>query len=125
MQQAKKTQRPFERQREINQRRRVERHRVPLREEWHAALIVGIPKWQFAMPETVSLKMCKWICKKTKIARDECFQAEDDLRKRCKNQQSEENSKTQGREKFFGEVVAAGLLHAQIKASREMKSNCA
>jgi hypothetical protein len=112
MQQAEKTQRPRERQREINQRGRIERHGVPLREERDAALIVRIPKWQFAAPETVTLKVSEWIRKETEVTRDKSFQAKNDLRERGKNEQREEDSKTHGREKFFGEVVAAGLLHA-------------
>jgi len=67
--------------------------------------------------------MRKRIRKKSEVARDESLQAEDDLWKRGENQQREEDSKSHGREKFFGEVVAAGRLHAQIKTGGDVNCN--
>ena len=75
------------------------------------------------MPETFPLKMRERIGKKSEVARDKSFHAEDDLRERGENQQRKENAKAQGRENFFGEVVAAGLLHAQIKTGGGVKCN--
>ena len=124
MQQAEKTQRPFERQREINQRRRIERHRVPLGEERHAAVIVGIPKWNFAAPETFALEVGEWIDEKSKVADNERLQAEDNLRKRRENQQREENSEWQRFEPFV-EWIFYFALHAQIKTGGVAKCNCA
>ena len=76
MQEAKKTQRPFERQREINQRWRIQWHRVPLREERNAAVVVRIPERNFTAPEALALEMREWIREKAEVARDECFQTE-------------------------------------------------
>ena len=55
------------------------------------------------------------IGKESKIADDEGFQAEQNLRKRRENQQREKNPKARGREKSSRRIVAAVRLHAQIK----------
>src|ERR1035438_4470410 len=124
MQQAEKTQRPLQRQQEVNQRRWVERHGVPLCEKRYTAIVVRIPEWQFSVPETFALKMGDGIREKSVIADDEGFQAGQNLWKRGQNQQREENSKSHGRKKSFSEVVAAGRLHTQIKTSGGAKCNC-
>src|ERR1039458_6680337 len=117
MRQTEKAQRPFERQCEINQRGRVERHRVPLRQERHAAVVVRIPKRQFAAPETFLLKMRERIDKKSIVARDESFQTEQHLRKRGENQQREEQAEAQRREPiqravlvWFSHEFCGGIL---------------
>jgi hypothetical protein len=63
------------------------------------------------------------IRKETEVTRDKRFQAEEHLRERGENQQREEKSKARGREKFFGEVIVAGWLHAQIKTGGGGKCN--
>ncbi len=63
------------------------------------------------------------IGKKTKVPRDKSLDTEDYLRERRKNQQREQDAEAERREKFFGEVVAAGLLHAQIKTGGGVKCN--
>src|SRR5437773_5971031 len=57
VQQTKETERPTQRQQKINQRGRVKRHGVPLCQQGSAAIVIRIPKRQFASPETLALKV--------------------------------------------------------------------
>ena len=77
------------------------------------------------MPQAFLLEMRERIGKKSKVTRDEGFEAEHHLRKTGEHQQREKNSEARGREKFFGESGWAGRLHAQIKTGGGGKCNCA
>ena len=72
-----------------------------------------------------ALKMRERIGKKTEVARDEGFQAEDDLRECGEHQQREEDAKARRRRNFLGESRLAVRLHAQIKTGGGGKCNCA
>src|SRR5208283_932362 len=98
MQQAENPQRPCQRQQQINQRRRVKRHRVPLSEKRHAAVVVGIPERQFTTSETFLLKVGEGIGEEAVVAHNERLQSEQDLRERGEDQQGKQDSKTQRRE---------------------------
>ncbi len=98
VQETKEAQRPHQRKREINQRRRIQRHGVPLRQERRAAIAERIPERQFALPETLLLKEGGRVGKKTIITNDKGLQSDQHLWKRGENEQREQNPKTQGRE---------------------------
>lgn len=85
MEQAEEVQRPRQREQQIEQRGRIQAHRVPLGQERDAAIIVGIPEWQFAVPETLPLVMGNGIGKHSEVARDKGCQTGQDLRKGGKN----------------------------------------
>ena len=98
MQQAEKTQRPRKRQQEVNERRWVERHGVPLGKQGNAAVVVGVPKRELAAPKTFFLEMRERISEEPIVARNKRLPAENDLRKRCDDQQGEQNAKARRRE---------------------------
>ena len=117
-----------QRQQEINQRQRVERHGVPLREKRHTAIVAGIPERQFPVPETFLLKMGEGIGEKSIVADDEGFQSEEDLRKRGENQQRQQQRKPPGRKPWVNRVsgFTCGWLHpGTIKTSDGAKCNAA
>src|SRR5258706_9305392 len=94
MQQAKEAQPPPQGKQQVNQRRWIKWHRVPLGEEGHAAVVVWIPQRQFPTPETLALVVRQRIGKKAKVAHDEGLQAEHNQRKSGENQQAKNNRKT-------------------------------
>ena len=94
MQQAKETQRPTQRQQQVNQRRRIKRHRIPLSEEGDAAIIVGIPQRQLPAPETFALIVRQRIGEKTEVAHDKGLQPQQHLRKSGENQETPAAART-------------------------------
>src|SRR6266446_5644999 len=98
MQEAKKTQRPTQRKHQVNERRGIKRHRIPLSQERHATVIIWIPQREFSPPEAFALEMGHWVSKESVVANDECLQAKDYLGKSSENQKPQDQSETGRRE---------------------------
>ena len=98
MREREKIQRPRQRQQQVDERRRIECERVPLREEGEAIAIERIPQRQLAAPETFAMIMRQRIAEVAEVPQEERAPAQRhraEVHQHQRRQQQRETPRTQ------------------------------
>src|SRR4026208_2407280 len=98
MEQREPSERPRQRQQQVDQREWIKDHCVPLGDVRKAAVVERVPKWDLAMPEILPMKMGQRVAEEGVIAKEECLCAKNDVRKSRADQDEQNECKTAGRE---------------------------
>src|ERR1051325_6453157 len=86
MQKIESVQRPWEGQQDVDQGRRIERERVPLRQERDPGEVVGVPQGDFAGAIALLNVPGQWITEIGEVAREKTAPAENHVREGSQQQ---------------------------------------
>src|SRR6266545_5381576 len=127
--QTENSQRPGERQEQVEQRPGIHRQGVPFGQKRNAAVVQRIPQRHFPAPETFPVKKSLRIAKESVVAEDESARFEprasgknlniNDVRKKNENEQRQQRGKAPRREPFMGVRFSP---HSQSPSVQEQSS---